>query len=497
MPTLPILFAAAAPILLILASVTRVPRTVTLAGIAALACALIALVATLLESGGSLWLGPLAFRMDALSAVMLTLVAFIGVIVLRYSESYLRGEAGQPTFFLWMGLTIAAVMVMLTAGSLPQFALGWIAMSLGLDQLLLYRGERPGARLAQRQRFIAARISDGAMLGAFLMLWSAFGTADIGAILSAAETAEASGTIHLAALLIAVSALAASAQLPVHGWLTRVMETPTPVSALLHAGIVNAGGFLVLRFSDVMVLSLWSLDLLALAGGLTALVAAIVMMTQTSVKVSLAWSTIAQMGFMLMQCGLGAFHLAALHIVAHSLYKAHAFLSSGSVVQSAAAKAPVNAPAWRMPAALVLALVVTGVAASATATPIGANLGAIALAAILVMGVTHLIAQGIEGRSPMVFGFVVLAGVTVSTLYFLLGAGAAALLGEAVATVPQNRPAFDVLLVMLIVGGFGTVLWAQDQILHRADSRLAILRRHAANGFYIDALWTRATRATA
>jgi NAD(P)H-quinone oxidoreductase subunit 5 len=113
------------------------------------------------------------------------------------------------------------------------------------------------------------------------------------------------------------------------------METPTPVSALMHAGIINAGGFLIVRLSPVVILSPESLHFLAIVGGFTALFASLTMLTHASVKRALAFSTVAQMGFMMLQCGLGAFSLAVLHLVAHSLYKAHAFLSSGSILQVA------------------------------------------------------------------------------------------------------------------------------------------------------------------
>ena len=115
------------------------------------------------------------------------------------------------------------------------------------------------------------------------------------------------------------------------------METPTPVSALLHAGVINAGGFLLIRFADVMLLAPGVLAVLVMIGGFTALFGGLVMLTQPAVKTSLAWSTVAQMGFMILECGLALFPLALLHIVAHSLYKAHSFLASGGAVESVAA----------------------------------------------------------------------------------------------------------------------------------------------------------------
>ena len=138
--------------------------------------------------------------------------------------------------------------------------------------------------------------------------------------------------MNVAGFLLVAGAITKSAQFPFHTWLPQTMETPTPVSALMHAGIVNAGGYLIIRTSPLVSLTPWALTMLAIIGGVTACFAAVVMLTQTSVKKSLAYSTIAQMGFMMLQCGLGAFSAAMLHILAHSLYKAHAFLSSGSVI---------------------------------------------------------------------------------------------------------------------------------------------------------------------
>jgi NAD(P)H-quinone oxidoreductase subunit 5 len=138
---------------------------------------------------------------------------------------------------------------------------------------------------------------------------------------------------RLGAILLVAAAALKCAQLPFHGWLIQVMEAPTPVSALLHAGVVNIGGFLMIRLSPLMVQAEVAQTWLVAIGSSTAVLASLVMMTRVSVKVALAWSTCAQMGFMLLECGLGAYSLALLHLVAHSLYKAHAFLASGSTVE--------------------------------------------------------------------------------------------------------------------------------------------------------------------
>ncbi|WP_264836966.1 proton-conducting transporter transmembrane domain-containing protein, partial [Klebsiella oxytoca] len=123
------------------------------------------------------------------------------------------------------------------------------------------------------------------------------------------------------------------AVLPVHGWLIQVMEAPTPVSALLHAGVVNLGGFVLIRFAPLLEQAGIARALLLVFGLGTAVLAGMVMLTRISIKVRLAWSTVAQMGFMLLECGLGLYTLAALHLVGHSLYKAHVFLSASTVVR--------------------------------------------------------------------------------------------------------------------------------------------------------------------
>jgi len=166
------------------------------------------------------------------------------------------------------------------------------------------------------------------------------GDSSIAVILDAVNSRlQASGQLgwdlQLAALLLALAVILKSAQLPVHGWLIQVMEAPTPVSALLHAGLVNLGGFLLLRFAPLFSAAVPAQSLLVLVGGLTAVIAALVMMTRISIKVRLAWSTCAQMGLMLLECGLGLYELALVHLLAHSLYKAHAFLAAGETVAQA------------------------------------------------------------------------------------------------------------------------------------------------------------------
>ncbi|MDX5298456.1 MAG: NADH-quinone oxidoreductase subunit L, partial [Gammaproteobacteria bacterium] len=212
--------------------------------------------------------------------------------------------------------------------------LGWIAISLALHQLLMFYPERPRAALAAHKKFLLARIAETSLLVAFYLLWRQHGTADIDTLLKAYQTPVAlSLTEQIAAVLIALTALIKCAQLPVHGWLIQVVEAPTPVSALLHAGVINLGGFLLILVAPLFLQVPAAQWLVLVVAGLTAVLAALIMTTRISIKVRLAWSTSAQMGLMLVECALGLLELALLHLLAHSAYKAHAFLSSGDAVQ--------------------------------------------------------------------------------------------------------------------------------------------------------------------
>jgi NAD(P)H-quinone oxidoreductase subunit 5 len=290
--------------------------------------------------------GCLGVYVDAVSGVMLVLISFIGLIIARYASRYLQGDANQGEFFRWMALTLGATLMLVMACNLVMLTAAWMLISFGLHQLLTYYPERTWGVWAARKKFLISRLGDALLFAALVLTYRCFGTTEYTDIFAAAHAiheGKASGSItaDFIGILFVLGAMTKSAQFPFHSWLPDTMETPTPVSALMHAGVINAGGFLVIRLSPLVSLSPSALDLLAILGATTALLGSLVMLTQTSIKRSLAYSTIAQMGFMMLQCGLGAFSAALLHIVAHSAYKAHAFLSCGSVLDAAArTKAP-------------------------------------------------------------------------------------------------------------------------------------------------------------
>ncbi len=442
-----------------------------------------------------IWQIGFAFRIDAVSAPLLLLIAFIGWIVIRYSTVYLDGEPGEGRFMGWLCATLACVMLMVSAGNIGQLVLAWIGTSLALHRLLLFYPLRAGAQRAARKKFVVARVGDAALLGAALLLWIGHGTGDIATLMADVARNGASNPDAAAAALLAVAAMLKSAQFPLHGWLTEVMEAPTPVSALLHAGVVNAGGFLLIRFADLMLGAPAVLAALVMVGGLSAVIGGLVMLTQPAVKTSLAWSTIAQMGFMLMQCGLGLFALALLHILAHSLYKAHAFLASGGAVERIAAAArpgPVAVPS-------LAAVGRSFLAALGIYGAIGLVFGfhdkspqAIALGAILIFGIAYLFAQGLADTAPRaltrrIIGYAVAASIG----YFALHAIAIELTAD---TLPATPPpdALGWVLITLAVLSFGAVAFAQSTFpLWSGHPAVAGLRVHLANGLYANALFDR------
>lgn len=437
----------------------------------------------------------LSVRSDVVSISMLLLVSFIGWVVVRYSATYLDGEERQGRFMAWLCSTLAAVMLLLIAGNLVQLVLAWIVTSLSLHRLLLFYPERAGAQRAARKKFVTARAADIALIGAALMIAAAYHTADIVAIQTAARAGHGGVLAISAAALIATAALLKSAQFPMHGWLTEVMEAPTPVSALLHAGVINAGGFVLIRFADVMLLAPGVMAALVMIGGFTALFGSLVMLTQPAVKTSLAWSTVAQMGFMIMECGLALFPLALLHIIAHSLYKAHSFLASGGAVERIAAfrrPGPVAIPNGKSVTRSFLAALVIYALMSLAFWFQHKSPQAIALGAILIFGIAYLLAQGLADAAPRaltqrmtVYAFFASLG------YFTLHSLAIWLTSAVLPATPSPGPLEWVLMVLAVIS-FGLVAIGQAMFPNWANHPAAAgLRVHLANGFYVNALTDR------
>jgi NAD(P)H-quinone oxidoreductase subunit 5 len=478
------------------------PKLAEAAALAGLAIAALGLLQFILHGPSSLAIGfgqalP-AFRLDAVSATMVMLVSFVGWIVVRYSRSYLDGEQREGAFHGLMTASLAGVLFLVQAGNLVVLVAAFLAIGLTLRQLLLFYPERTEARRAAVKFSRVWWSGDIALILAAVILWFGFGTADIKAITAAAGTGlPPSG--HVAAALLVLAAALKTASFPLHGWLTEVMEAPTPVSALLHAGIINSGGVLLITTAEIVQASPGSMAALAMAGGLTALFGATVMLTQSAVKTALAWSTVAQMGFMLLQCGLGLWPLALLHIIAHSLYKAHAFLASGGAVKAVAAvrrPGPVAVPGIAAVAkAFLIALILYAAVAAAFSGLAGPKSPqALALGVILIFGVAYLVAQGLADAAPRALtlrtaGSSLAAGIA----YFGFQLIAGALWGAGLPAPPVAGPLEWALIVLALVS-FGLVAVAQSLFpLWAHHPAAAGLRVHVANGLYLNALFDRLT----
>ncbi|MCG6121590.1 MAG: oxidoreductase [Microvirga sp.] len=497
--------AAAAPLLLFAAAVPAVfrpgrrpglyPRLAEAAALAALA--LVIAQAALLAAGDASAAGPL-LRVDVVAAVMACLVGFVGWVVVRYARTYLDGEEREGAFHGLLLAVIATVLVLVQAASLPVLVAAFVGVGIGLRRLLLFYPQRAEARRAAAKFSLVWGAGDAALALAALILWIAFGTADIAAITADAAAAPATPFLaHVAAALLVLAAALKTAAFPLHGWLTEVMEAPTPVSALLHAGVINSGGVLLILFAGLMQASPGAMAALVIIGGFTALFGALVMLTQSAVKTALAWSTVSQMGFMLLQCGLGLWALALLHIVAHSLYKAHAFLGSGSAVASVKAArkpGPVAAPGIAAVAkAFVIALALYAVVALLFTTLGGAKSPqSLALGAILIFGVAYLVAQGLADAAPAALTRrTATASALAATGYFGFQLVAALIVGDALPAAPEAGP-LEWALIVLALASFGAVAVAQALFPHWAHHPSAAgLRVHLANGLYLNAAFDR------
>lgn len=444
--------------------------------------------------------------LDGVSCLMFLMVSGIGWTICRYSIRYLDGDPSQGNYFRWTGFTLGAVSLMVVSGNLVLFFAAWLMTSLGLHQLLLHNPERPAARRAAWTKFTVSRIGDGALAIAFIMMYTELGTLQLSGLFDAvASMGPSSVNLQVAALFLVTAAAIKSAQFPFHTWLPQTLETPTPVSALMHAGIVNAGGYLIVRTSPVLSVAPWALSTLAIVGAITACFGAIVMLTQTSIKKSLAYSTIAQMGFMMLQCGLGAFSAALLHILAHSMYKAHAFLSSGSVIadrsslsitrsfrgqsDSGTASTGIDWKAGSIAAAfsvccLLISLFLVGI--NPADKP-----GGLLLGAVVCLALTHwLCLVHASGDRSLVLRAATITGLLcfayAGTLGIVIGFTAASV---PVVTIPVTSYA---VVAAIVTVGFGLMYWVERGV-QPADlsSRKSRWYIHASNGFYVESFLRR------
>lgn len=314
-----------------LLSTLQLWRTFQAALFAGLALACLSFLAR--PSGSLSPLLPGLVTATPLSSALTLLVQLLGTVIGAFSARYLQGETGQRRYIAGLAAVLASVHLLLIADHWLLLIAAWAVVGMALQPLLCFYSDRPFALLAAHKKRLADRLADILLLSAATLAWLEVGSGSLSALWLHISQQGLSVPLQISALVLVLAVALRTASLPVHGWLIQVMEAPTPVSALLHAGVINLGGFILIRFAFMLEHATPSRILLLLFGLTTTILAGLVMLTRISIKVQLAWSTVAQMGFMLLECALGLYTFAALHLIGHSLYKADAFLSASAIVR--------------------------------------------------------------------------------------------------------------------------------------------------------------------
>ena len=279
-----------------------------------------------------------SYQLDPLSSIFMLIVTGVGLCIFVFATGYMHGEAGFYRFFAYMGLFMFAMLVLVMGSNFLMMFVGWEGVGLCSYLLIGYYFDRPEAANASRKAFITNRIGDFGFALAIFGVIATFGSAQYTEVFNQAkgfpiELLGHWGVLSWIALGLFVGACGKSAQLPLHVWLPDAMAGPTPVSALIHAAtMVTAGLYMVTRTNVIFQHSQTMLLVVALVGAATAIFAATIGITQNDIKKVLAYSTVSQLGFMFMACGVGAFVIGIFHVMTHAFFKALMFLGAGSVI---------------------------------------------------------------------------------------------------------------------------------------------------------------------
>lgn len=269
-------------------------------------------------------------NLNTLSLLLCSLVLLVSFVVHRFSLRYMHGDRLYKRFFLLLSILTLTAMLMVFADNLFLFWGAWSFSNLFLVLLMVHKKEWLAAKNSGLLAFYTLSIGSICLLIAFITLSLTYSTNSISTLTNL------SNPDHLSLVsmgLVLIGALAQSGLFPFHRWLISSLNSPTPVSALMHAGLVNGGGILIVKFAPMLMLYPGLLTLLFIAGSISALLGTVWKLMQHDIKKVLACSTMAQMGFMMMQCGVGLFAAAIAHLCWHGLFKAYLFLSSGSAVK--------------------------------------------------------------------------------------------------------------------------------------------------------------------
>ncbi len=417
-----------------------------------------------------------------LGSVLAVLVQFLGTAIAAFSARYLQGEAHQRGYASSLALVLASVHLLLLADHWLLLIAAWSSVGMALQGLLCFYPNRPFALLAAHKKRIADRLADGLLLGAAALVWRKVGSGSLGALSVYIAQHGVSLSLHVSMVLLVLAVTLRTALLPVHGWLVQVMEAPTPVSALLHAGVINLGGFVLIRFAPMLEQSGAARILLLLLALVSAVLAGMVMLTRISIKVRLAWSTVAQMGFMLLECALGLYTLAALHLLGHSLYKAQAFMSASSVVGETRAQAlhPASVPTST---SLIMAPALTIAVVFFVPTQLGFVAWpwwwsiVLGLAWAPLLWLPERPSRDVKRTVQVLFGLLMALALTVAAML-------AHRLPLGLIDVPAHHLGIVAMIVML-------VFYLCQALLQKQLSFLSRWRRWSYAGFYLDEVYTR------
>ena len=488
LPLLPAALMLAAPALARLSTGSRLWRGLQLLAGLALLAALLSLGLQLTQASEARPTPLPGLATSLTAAWVAVLVQGLGLVIAVFSSRYLEGEPGQPRYVAALGGVLASVHLLLLADHWLVLIAAWAAVGLVLQRLLCFYADRPFALLAAHKKRLADRLADVLLIAAAALAWHELGTGSLSELRQQlqAQAGPTALALQASAVCLVLAVMLRTALLPVHGWLIQVMEAPTPVSALLHAGVVNLGGVVLIRLAPLLEAAPLARWLLVGAGLATAVLAGLAMLTRVSIKLRLAWSTVAQMGFMLMECGLGLYTLALLHLLGHSLYKAHSFLAASGAMddtRSRLLRGPVPmASTASLIGAPMAAGVLLGVLMAAAAQGLALSTWPAWWTALLALAWAPLLWQ----RSTDTAGRWQAA---CSGAAMVLALGATALLGHQLPLGVQDSPDHAAGLVAL--AGMA-LLYVVMALIQRQHPALAGWRRRSYAGFYADELITRA-----
>ncbi len=290
-------------------------------------------------TGLSAFTADWGFLLDALSAVMILVVTGIGFLIHVYSVGYMAHDGGYYRFFGFLNLFLFFMLLLVMANNYVLLFVGWEGVGFCSWGLIGFYFRKQSAQNAATKAFLVNRVGDAAFVLGMLLTFTTLGTltfTEIGPALEAGGFQQESwGPLSLLTLFLFIGACGKSAQLPLHVWLPDAMEGPTPVSALIHAAtMVTAGVYLVARSSEIYALAPNTMLIVAIVGAVTAIFAATIGLVQYDIKKVLAYSTVSQLGYMFLACGVGAFWVGIFHLYTHAFFKALLFLGSGSVIHA-------------------------------------------------------------------------------------------------------------------------------------------------------------------